>query len=298
MARDRQGAANSTPGPSTGASTRPAGPVLTVDEVMDYGLCPLMYAFKHVYRVVDQRPLSGSEVFGQALRSMFLWTHTELHQNRPLTWGAMVKKWDKVWGDCSTDLDLGSATAYMARGIRHVRELFEKLPNSMCVLGCSYPCEREVNGYVLAGSVDVIRMIETRGAGKSGRTTQLIIVDDISTATPDPFVANLRLDLIIGKYGLESELRKDFAKLSNQVESMLYLPRIPKLAAFDINGKAARHAYRWVVYIVESIRQGLFFPRAGSYCAACLYKPVCNVKYISDRALSNPNTPDEIRREL
>lgn len=299
MERGSGSAADRAGGSGDGPNEPPTA-VLTSVELVDYITCPLLYCFKHVMCIEDGRPPSVSELWGLVLDDMFIWIHAQLLEGRSLSWSDLLEEWELRWGQAgkTTGANLAEMVHARNRGARHLRDLFDSLQPRMEVLGVRYPCRREISGFVVEAEVPVIRVLEQQDKGKSGREIQIISMDPISLKTPTDFEACRDFGFVFDKYGLEMELRHRFKKVASKVVSMVYLPRIPKLAEVKIPELAGRQTIRWASWILDSIRLGHFYPRAGAHCSACFYQPVCDVRYVSNRSLSNPETPDKIRRQL
>jgi hypothetical protein len=263
-----------------------------------------MYAFRHLYKVENTRPRLVSEDLGQVLGDVFVWLHLQLHKSRTVTWGALLDEWERSWGkacksrDSRGCSDLAEETKARNRGARHLRDTFDSIRSEMDVLAINYPCRREISGFLIEGTIPVIRVLEEKDKGRSGREIQLISVDPVGIRTPCDIEAGRNFQYVISKFGLELELRSSFRDLAHNVSSMVYLPRIPKLARIKLTEDAGRQAIRWASWVVESINLGHFYPRAGEHCVACYYRPTCDIRYVSNRALSRSATPSKIRSRL
>ena len=259
-----------------------------------------MYAFKHVYEVEDQRPPTVHELWGKVLGDVFVWMHSQLYDEKSVTWGGLLTEWENRWGEAGKALgaDLTELTRARNRGARHVRELFDSIQPDMGVLGVQYPCWRSIGGFTIHGHVPVIRIFEQKDKGKSGRQLEIVTLDTMATRTPTEFEASRDFLFILHKYGLEPELRKSFRKIAKDISSVVYLPRVPKLASFKITELAGRQALRWIAWVLEGIELGHFYPRVGGHCTFCFYQPVCDIRFVSNRKLEDPETPENIRSKL
>lgn len=259
-----------------------------------------MFAFLHVYQVEPAREPTIHEVWADTLGDLFVWIHLQLFQNKAVTWGGILEEWERLLTTrCKDRFPLGDLTHFNNRGARHLRELYESLPETMEVLGVLYPCHRDVDDFRIVGQVPVMRILESPGKGRSGREVQIISLDTRTSRAPTTFEARRRISYLLSKYGIELDLRNHMRKVATQTTSAVYLPHFPKLVPVQLDGRSARQALVWVKWVFQCIRQGFFFPRAGIACKRCEFDKVCDVRYVTDRALENVNqTRDEIRRNL
>lgn len=286
-----------TPGPAK-PSERDAGGSLRsilIEQVQDFVSCPLRFAFRHVYQAPAAEEPSQI-VQARAVGEMFVWIHTQLMINRQLSWGAILSEWEKRWGAIGKDKGYPISDVFQGRdlGTRALLDVWESVTPNTEILGVHYPCRRTIGSWELVGQVDVIRALETKGKGRSGRIIQLITIDPTSHRTPMPSEAGRRMDYLMAKYGLEAELRQSMEKLG-KVETCVYLPRIPKLATLEIEGSAFRSALRWCEWVFEGIEAGHFYPRTGTTCSACEYAEICDVKYVSNEALESHAAQKEVQ---
>jgi hypothetical protein len=268
---------------------------------VDYVLCPLLFAFRHIYNVhLDERPTIGA-LWAEALGEVFVWMHLQLHDKPVLRWTDVLSHWQTKWAKLLEKHGHEPATGFSGyqRGCRHLLEVFADLPENLQVLKIKYPCSQKVAGYELGGYIDVVRATEIPGKGRSAREIQLITVDPQGARKPSPFEASRRIDYLLAKYGLEADLRRSFHRAAKEVTAWVYLPRLPVMAQLVVNEKGLRQALQWVEYVIQAIEQALYYPRMGTYCQSCQYATVCDVTYVSSRALDQPEqTSDEIRRRL
>jgi hypothetical protein len=259
-----------------------------------------MYAFKHAYEVKDTRTPSPNDLWGSVLGDVFVWMYQQLHEKKPVIWDQLRIEWETRWGEVGKryGADLGEMTKLRNRGVRHVHKMFEGIKPTMGVLGVSYPCWREIEGTTIYGEVPVIRIMEQKDKGKSGREIQIISFDLMSVRAPTDHEVSRNFGFILHKYGLEPELRQHFRQIAKTISSMVYLPRIPKLARYKVLEQAGRSAMRWIRHAIKGIELGHFYPRAGTNCLWCFYQPVCDVRYVSNKKLDDPETPNKIRSKL
>jgi len=267
-------------------------PVL-IGQVQDFVSCPLRFAFRHIYQApAAEDPLHI--VQARAVGEMFVWVHTQLMVDRQLAWGAILSEWEKRWGALGKAKGYKLSDIFQGRdfGARALLDVWESITPNMEILGVQYPCRRTIGRWELLGQVDVIRALETKGKGRSGRTIQLITIDPISRHAPNLTEAGRRMDYLMAKYGLENDLRQAMDKLG-KVEAYVYLPRIPKLSQLEVDGSAFRSAMRWCEWVFEGIEAGHFYPRASSDCMVCEYAGICDVSYVSNEALDGRTAQKE-----
>lgn len=291
MGTDRQGTPDGpADGPGGGNPDRGSEPILiTVQQIVDYVECPLRFAFLHIYQIADQRTLTAFEAWARTIGRVYVDIHFRLSEERSITWAWILNHWEKQWaGECRKHgIGMGEAHLYRNRGCRTLLQVFEAIHPDMEVLPL-YPASRDVNGFHIHAKVPVIRIVETRGKGRSGRRVEIISIDAEASRMPTDFEACRRMDYLVHKYGLELEVRHRFRKIAKDVVQMVYLPRIGRLASIKVDEKHLRQALRWVGYVLDSIKRGFFYPRTGDRCGGCAFREVCDVGYVSYRALERP----------
>jgi len=276
--------ADDSRGPSTGAEAHDGGggpdrvgPVLiSVQEIVDYVECPLFYAFKRGLEITPEYTVHS--LWAYTLGAHYIKIHAVYSEGKPLSWAKVLDSWDTGWGlVCkANNVSHAEGQSLRGRGARHLKEVFDEL-DSVSVLGYQYPSERRFDNHLVTGHIDVIRALEDKDKGKSGRTIQIIFVDYLSTHVPSTTEANRRLDYVLALYGLSLDIRNKYRKLAAKVKTMVYLARLPKLIEYKVDEFGVRHAARWVGDVLRSIEQKIFYPRASQRCAYCSYKVFCDV---------------------
>lgn len=300
MARDSTSSTGSTTDTTGVAGSGGAERVLiTVDQLVDYVACPLRFAFTHVYKALDKRKPSAWDIWAVTLGDMFVWMHIQLSDTGTLKWINIVDRWQAKLAKAYevSGISLAENHRFYQRGARYLLDMFEGLPKNMHVLGYLYPCRQKVGRFELEGCIDVIRMIE--GKGRAHREIQYITVDTRGTHKPSPFEVTRRIDYLMVKYGLEQSLRQPFYRAAGKHTSWVFLPKVPTLAKLDVPDTGLRTALGWGEHVLQSIADGLFYPRIGDACSSCEYNEVCSATYVSDDALDRAShTTEEIRRKI
>jgi hypothetical protein len=256
-----------------------------------------MFAYLYIHQLEPEREAPEPHVlWSHTLCDVFMWLHLRLMEDKTLTWSKLLQHWESTWYVACTKAGITMApmTYYRNRGVRHLHKLFDDLPSEMLVF-VKYPYTREYKGWTIVGHVPVVRIIETPGRGRKGRRVEVISLDWQARSAPDAFCVNRRVDLLLDRYGIEAEIRNQFDKLASDIVPMLYLPALAKTVRLGYTASNFREALTWMEAALESIRLGLFYPRAGAHCRACLFRSTCDASHVSIRALERPGA---VQRDL
>ena len=254
--------------------------LISVNAVMTYVACPMRFLFEFVYKIEMEKKLSDQDLWAEALCEMYTWIHRRLAEGH-VTWGSILDRWEDSWLDSKRGVSPMNLEVLHGRGARHLLEIFNDLSEHMMVLGVEYPTIMVFGNFKVSMSIPVIRVVHPPKAVSP--VVQLVIFDREST--PNGFEQCRRLDYALAKYLLPVQLRKEWNEDLAKLRLLVYQPQVPRLVEAQSDTEAGVAAKNWILWVLQGIEEGLFYPRAGDSCRSCPYRLVCNAKYASTNSL-------------
>jgi len=279
----------------------PDRPILVrVEDLDDFILCPLYYAFKNVYGIKPSKPNDAR--WTDILKDSILWFYYKIMARQRVTWGALVDHWETSWAETVRKDAVDAHSAMMCRdlGIRGLFTLFDEIVRRMDVLAVNYPVCQRIGPFGLCGTIPIIRGIpygKGHRHGEMHHRNKRYSIQFVDIVSRPKSTSNASLSCMLFTYGLAPTLWRDLWRTSvHPIKPLTYIIQENRYAVMEWD--QPEDTLRWAGWVLESIHQGHFYPRTGKHCTKCPYLKICNTEHVSTTKLLASTTLEELQAQL
>ena len=248
--------------------------VLSIDEIVDYSVCPMLHYFKHVDKKSDCK-IDMLDKYKQDLLKVVRYSFYMIQQGETLQTHSLSNMWGKLWikdkrrssivfSESTASRDLYNDKRVKGiEGLLKFRDFLLKSPGYPIVVDKEYKVKIDDDLYI-TGRFQAIREIENKDGEKE---IQVCMFSPMGTNSRINNTYNLRFHC--DALALEQYVQEDL-KLSYL---MFYIEKGKHSTKKYMDNKSM--FLHNVKTISKLIKDGVYYMTSSESCDKCLYKGIC-----------------------
>lgn len=255
---------------------------ISIDEVMDYIACPMLYKYRYVLKMEPPQPKRGRaqknsviEVYEKALKKMAHYIFNSIQDGRYPTIANMAKAWGNVWIKPRASMQKieYAETSWRdthqikeRQGWNHTRAMQEFFKdNHGSPIMVNYKYDVEIGNHRITGSIDLVETVKNKKGGEDIILTHFLVDEK---RIPN---INIRRDWTV------TAASYAFEKLIKVRESKIVYHGI--VSGKHHNTVRDEDDYKQLEFLIDTIAKtiemDLFYPRINERCYSCPFQKTC-----------------------
>lgn len=250
---------------------------IDIQEIIDYSKCPMLYFFKHKYKLTTEY-IDVTEKYEKDLLKVIYYSYSKLQDNDFIRIEDIKQMWGRLWVKDRRRIDLVFSDSYIHKDFYNIKRikglesllLFrDSLAEDNCFpIAVNQPYKIKIGDIIINGKFDVVREIINDNGEKEIQSC-IFKTDTYATRLTQRYDMKFNCDAI----AIE-QMTKEKANISN----MIYYIEKGKSITKKSNSLSKGTFIHNVRTITNLISNNVFYMSVNENCDSCIYKNICSNK--------------------